>query len=87
MTADEPAAVVAAMEKRGLKRAWLMGGGTLATSFLEGDLITHYSIGVIPLVLGGGVPLFTPPARQTTLTLVGTKAFPNGVVQLEYERA
>ena len=86
LTSDDPAAVVSAMSEQGLKRTWFMGGGVLAASFLELDLITHFSIAIIPIVLGGGAPLFAAAARPSTLKLTGSRAYENGVVLLTYER-
>jgi len=35
---------------------------------------------VIPVVLGGGIPLFDDCGPQETLTLLETKPFGNGIV-------
>lgn len=37
---------------------WLVGGGKLASSFLERDLLTQLSITEAPTTLGCGIPLF-----------------------------
>ncbi len=38
---------------------WLVGGGKLASSFLNPNLITHLSISEMPIQLGSGIPLFS----------------------------
>jgi dihydrofolate reductase len=85
LTSDDPAQVVETLRARGLKRAWLMGGGELATSFRVQGLISHYIVGLIPVVLGKGIPLFASVSGQTSLKLVEIKPFPSGVVMLSYE--
>ena len=82
-----PVGVVAEMKQRGLKRAWLVGGGKLAAAFRAEGLITEHIVSIIPVLLGRGIPLFDGPAPAETLHLAGTKNFENGVVQLHYRRA
>jgi len=45
-------------ESNGLKHLWLVGGGKLASSYLEKGLLTHLIISEIPVKLGSGIPLF-----------------------------
>jgi dihydrofolate reductase len=90
LTSDDPARVIATLEERGMERAWLMGGGKLATSFREAGLITAYRIFVMPVVLGDGIPLFAapgqdqPPTEPEPLKLVEARPYPSGVVELSY---
>ncbi|OVE74672.1 riboflavin biosynthesis protein RibD, partial [archaeon D22] len=37
---------------------WLFGGGILIDNFIKADVIDEYIIGVIPIILGSGRPLF-----------------------------
>lgn len=37
---------------------WIFGGGLLADSFIKQDLIDEYIVGIIPVILGSGRPLF-----------------------------
>lgn len=50
--------VVKEAESKRLKHLWLVGGGKLASSFLENGLLTHLSISEIPVKLQSGIPLF-----------------------------
>lgn len=45
-------------ESQNLKHLWLVGGGKLASLFLEKKLLTHLSIFVMPVTLNEGIPLF-----------------------------
>jgi dihydrofolate reductase len=43
---------------KGLEHLWLVGGGKLASSFLEKDFLTHLNISEMPVKLETGIPLF-----------------------------
>src|SRR5207249_1068059 len=60
LTPQSPREVVELVISRGLRRAWLMGGGKLAASFHADQLISRYIISVFPVLLGSGIPLFAP---------------------------
>ncbi len=85
VTAASPQEVIAELERRGIARAWLFGGARLLTSFRASGLVAEYRIGLIPVVLGGGIPLFESPGPPAHLRLVESKAYPNGVLGLRYQ--
>ena len=86
-TRNTPAAVVQEMGQRGLRRAWLVGGGKLAASFRRERLITEYIVSVIPVILGEGIPLFDGDTPRQPLSLVGSRSYKSGIVQLRYANA
>ncbi len=85
-TSRAPEAVTVDLARRGLRRAWLVGGGQLAGAFRAAGLITEYVVTVAPVLLGAGVPLFAPGGAEERLKLVGNQAYRNGLVQLRYVR-
>ncbi len=68
--------------KRG-KDIWLFGGGSLFRSLLEAGLVDTVEVGVIPVILGGGIPLLPSPATQAKLKLTGHKVYKTGIVSLQ----
>src|SRR5947209_6350730 len=85
LTAQSPREVIELLAARGLRRAWLMGGGKLAASFHADQLISRYIISVFPILLGSGIPVFAPHASApNTLRFVAAKPFRSGIVQLTY---
>jgi len=87
VTSESPAAVVAALNERGIKRAWLMGGGQLASSFLKAGLIDEISFGLMPVVLGAGIPVFAGGISPTHLKLVHRKEYKGGAMGLTFRPA
>jgi dihydrofolate reductase len=88
LTSQTPGEVVESLASRGLRRAWLMGGGQLAASFHAEGLISRYIISVFPVLLGSGIPFLAPHScSEDALQLVAAKPFRSGIVQLTYDRA
>ena len=66
------------------KDIWLFGGGVLFRSLLEARLVDGIEVAIIPVLLGGGIPMLPPPASQAKLRLVGNKVYKTGIASLEY---
>jgi dihydrofolate reductase len=67
------------------KDIWLFGGGTLFRTLLDKRLVDAIEIAVVPVLLGGGIPLLVPPARRAKLKLTRHKVYPTtGTVALDY---
>ncbi len=81
---EKPEEVLAPLRSQPGKDIWLFGGGVLFRSLLEARLVDTVEVAVIPVLLGGGVPLLPPPARQVKLRLIGSKTFKTGILSLEY---
>jgi dihydrofolate reductase len=66
------------------KDIWMMGGGEIIASFLDEEEIDEFSMHVIPIFIGDGIPLIKPQHRSIPLKLLSTRKFPDGVVHLHY---
>jgi dihydrofolate reductase len=66
------------------KDIWMMGGGEIIASFLEAGEIDEFSIHLIPILIGEGIPLVAPRHRSIPLKLLAARKFPDGVVHLHY---
>ena len=64
-----------------------MGRRGLFQSLLEARLVDTVEIGLIPVLLGGGVPMLPPPCRKVKLELTSSKALSTGIVMLTYNVA
>jgi dihydrofolate reductase len=76
---------VAALKAEPGKDIWLFGGGELFRSLLALDLVDTVEVGVIPVLLGSGIPLLPALDRRTRLTLTAHRVYAKtGTVGLEY---
>jgi dihydrofolate reductase len=72
-------------EQKG-KHIFLMGGGELGRSFLKADLVDELFIGVVPILLGKGIPGFPAGFPQRDFSLVECKTYSKGLIVLKYHR-
>jgi dihydrofolate reductase len=67
------------------KDVWLFGGGELFRSLLEAKQVDAVEVAVVPVLLGGGVPLLPTPGRRAKLKLVNSRVYAKtGTVSLRY---
>src|ERR1700681_4848337 len=74
------------LKRRAGKDIYLGGGGELARSFLQEDLVDELYIGVGPILLGDGIPGFPGKFPQRDFKLTECKSYSNGSLGLRYER-
>jgi len=85
-TNESPEALVARIRERPGKNIWLMGGGEIAREFLRADLVDELYLGIVPVLLGEGIPLFPMGFPQRQFTLIENKTYSQGLIALKYER-
>ena len=77
--------VVRSLREEEGKDIWLFGGGSLFRSLAEEGFVDSVEVAVIPIVLGGGVPLVAEPAKRIELTLTANNVYEKtGTVGLVY---
>ena len=82
---DNPSETVTTLKAAKGKDIWLFGGGSLFRSLLALGLVDSVEVAVIPVLLGGGLPLLPPPSDRTKLTLVKHRVYEKtGTIALEY---
>ena len=82
---DDPKGLMAELRSKPGKDVWLWGGGSLFRSFAELGLVDTVELGVMPVLLGEGVPLLSPPAMRVALKLTSHKVHARtGTLSLEY---
>jgi len=86
-TSESPGAVIAAIRKQPGKHIWLMGGGELIRDFLKEDLVDELYLGVVPVLIGEGIPLFPSGFPQREFDLIENKSYSQGMITLRYARA
>lgn len=61
------------------------GGASLLSSLLDLNLIDELNMSIIPVMLGHGKPMVNILKQRIFLTLIDTKKFSSGTVQLIYQ--
>jgi dihydrofolate reductase len=85
LVADNAAEAMARLRARPGKDIWLFGGGDTFRSLLSVGLVDTVEVAIVPVLLGGGLPLLPPPAASAKLTLTGHQSYKkSGIVMLEY---
>jgi len=65
---------------------WLWGGGALFRELAQAGLVDVVEVAVLPILLGGGVPLLPSPGPRLPLRLRARRVYPTtGTVFLEYD--
>lgn len=77
--------VLAEIHQKGFTRLYIDGGTTIQ-NFLKEDLIDKMILTTIPILLGGGVPLFSTLPDQLQFECTATELFSNKVVQNTFHR-
>lgn len=71
--------------REGVTRVYLDGGVTIRQGLTE-SLVDDMTLSIVPVVLGGGRPLFDSTVPGSDWMLLGADAFATGLVQLRYRR-
>ena len=81
----DPDEVLARLAARGHERLYL-DGGQVVQAFLAADLVDELRITTLPILLGGGTPLFGALTEHLAFRHVSTEVFLGQVVQSRYLR-
>jgi dihydrofolate reductase len=84
LVADGAADVVRELKAQPGKDIWLMGGGVLFRSLLDARVVDSVEVGLVPVLLGRGVPLLPPGEEGPSLRLTKSTALKSSLVMLEY---
>lgn len=66
------------------KDIWLVGGSQLIKVFLEEDLVQDMIVFIVPIILGGGIPLFDRIGKEIRLKMINTERYESGLVRIDY---
>ena len=81
---NTPEHAVQAANEMNIKHLWLVGGGSLASAFLEKRLLTNISISLMPIILGGGIKLFGKLPSPIKIKKEHQTPHESGFIQIEY---
>ncbi len=81
------AETVKALKTKPGKDIWLFGGGQLFRSLLDAQAVDTIELGVMPVLLGQGIPLLPPGARSKLRLTHCESKNSSGIVGLHYDIA
>ena len=67
------------------KDLFIFGAANLSSTFLAEGLVDEIRLCIVPVILGGGNPLFKPSANRIKLKLLETRPLKTGGVIVRYE--
>ncbi|MCY4078520.1 MAG: dihydrofolate reductase family protein, partial [Acidobacteria bacterium] len=77
--------VVRSLREQPGKDVWLFGGGDLFRSLAADGFVDTVEVAVMPVILGGGIPLIAEPTSRIALTLTEQRTYEKtGIVSLVY---
>ena len=86
VVAGDPAKALRRLREEPGKDIWLMGGGVLFRQLLDAGEVDVVEVGLIPVLLGGGIPLLPQGGASVKLRLVANEETgQRGIVMLTYE--
>ena len=71
------------LAEREAREVYIDGGRTIQAC-LAADLVDEITVGLAPVLIGSGIPLFGPLTHDVRLRLEGTHATPGGMVHVTY---
>jgi len=81
----DPGTTVAELKRQPGKAIWLFGGGVLFRSLLELGLVDQVQVGLVPVLLGHGLPIVEHPTKLAKLKLTSHRVYAKtGTVLLDY---
>lgn len=72
------------LKMQGGKDIYVFGSANLSETFINDNLFDEYRIGIAPVILGSGRPLFRQGVTSNNLSLISTQQLTTGGVVLKY---
>jgi dihydrofolate reductase len=80
----DPAAEVVKLKHGEGQDLFVMGSANLSSTLIAAGLVDEYRLGLTPILLGRGNPLFKASSRMSMLRLIEAKTLDGGCVILRY---
>ncbi|WP_194775717.1 dihydrofolate reductase family protein [Pararhodonellum marinum] len=81
---DNAPAEIRKLKEQGGKDLYVFGSANLSETFIDNNLFDEYRIGIAPVILGSGRPLFRHGIGSKNLSLVSVQQLLTGGVVLKY---
>jgi dihydrofolate reductase len=81
---ENAGAEMSKLKAEGGKDMYVFGSANLSETFIKDHLIDEYRIGIAPVILGNGRPLFRNGIASEKLSLASSQPLENGGIVLKY---
>lgn len=81
---ENASAEIKELKEQGGKDMYVFGSAGLSETFVNDNLFDEYRIGIAPVILGSGRPLFRPGISSKSLSLESMQRLSKGGVVLKY---
>jgi dihydrofolate reductase len=82
---ENASAEISRLKTQGNGDMYIFGSANLSETFINDNLFDEYRIGIAPVILGGGRPLFRQGIAYRSLSLISTQQLSNGGVVLKFK--
>ncbi|MBK9096520.1 MAG: dihydrofolate reductase [bacterium] len=82
---ENASAEISKLKAQGGGDMYVFGSADLSDTFINDNLFDEYRIGVAPVILGSGRPLFKQGISSRNLSLISTQQLSNGGVVLKFK--
>ena len=83
---ENASAAISKLKAQGGRDMYVFGSANLSETFINDHLFDEYRIGIAPVILGSGRPLFGQGISSENLSLVSTQPLSTGGVVLTYTK-
>ena len=83
---ENAAAEIQKLKKQSGKDIYVFGSANLSETFINDNLFDEYRIGIAPVILGSGRPLFRQGINYSKLSLISAQQLLTGGVVLKYSK-
>lgn len=83
---ENASAEISKLKAQGGRDMYVFGSANLSDTFINDNLFDEYRIGIAPVILGSGRPLFRQGISSKNLSLVSTQQLLTGGVVLKYTK-
>ena len=83
---ERASAEIEKLKAQGGRDMYVFGSANLSETFINDNLFDEYRIGIAPVILGSGRPLFRQGISSENLSLVSTQQLLTGGVVLKYTK-
>ncbi|GGA15285.1 dihydrofolate reductase family protein [Dyella caseinilytica] len=84
LVSENIADTVREAKQQAKKDLYVFGSANLSETLIEENLFDEYRIGLVPVILGSGNPLFKQGVSMQQLSLIGSHTYQSGCAVLRY---